>query len=73
MLSKLDKLKLLFDCGSMDVDIMRYIPGLVKIFYQGQLDSVKAKNLMLVQLILIVILICLTKKSMQTLAVCLFV
>lgn len=52
MLSKLDKLKLLFDCGSMDVDMMRYIPGLVKIFYQGQLDSVKAKNLMLVQPIL---------------------
>ena len=32
--------------------MMRYIPGLAKIFYQGQLDSVKTKKLAVVQLIL---------------------
>ena len=28
----------------MDADMMRYIPGLSKIFYQGQLDGVKTKK-----------------------------
>lgn len=28
----------------MDGDMMRYIPGLAKIFYQGQLDSIKTKK-----------------------------
>ena len=53
MVNKLDKLKILYDRGSMDADMMRHIPGLSKIFYQGQLDGVKTKNLMLAQFILI--------------------
>ena len=28
----------------MDADMMRYIPGLSKIFYQDQLDGVKTKK-----------------------------
>ena len=53
MVNKLDKLKILYDRGSMDADMMRHIPGLSKIFHQGQLDGVKTKNLMLAQFILI--------------------
>ena len=44
MLNKLDKLKILYDRESVDADMMRYIPGLSKIFYQGQLDGVKTKK-----------------------------
>ena len=44
MLHKLDKLKLLYDCRSMDADMTRYTPGLAKIFYQGQLDGVETKK-----------------------------
>ena len=44
MLYKLDKLKLLYDCWSMDADMTRYTPGLAKIFYQGQLDGVETKK-----------------------------
>ena len=57
MLNKLDKLKVLFDRGSMEVVMMRYISGLSKIFYQGKRDHFKTKKkLTLVQLILIKIL-----------------
>ena len=57
MLNKLDKLKVLFDRGSMEVVMMRYISGLSKIFYQGKHDHFKTKKkLTLVQLILIKIL-----------------
>ena len=38
MSNKLDKRKLLYDRGSMDPDMIRYIPGLARIFYQGQLE-----------------------------------
>ena len=44
ILNKLDKLKLLHDRGSMDADMMRYIPGLSKVFYQGQLNGVKTRK-----------------------------
>ena len=53
MVNKLDKLKMLYDRGSMDADMMRHIPGLSKIFYQGQIDGLKTKILMLAQFILI--------------------
>ena len=32
----------------MDANMMRYIPGLSKTFYQGQLDGVKTNTFMLV-------------------------
>ena len=33
MLQKLDKLKLLYDNGLMDADLLRYIPVMSKIYY----------------------------------------
>ena len=33
MLKKLDKLKMLYDKGSMDTDLLRYIQGLSKKFF----------------------------------------
>lgn len=53
MLEKIDKLKILYNQGSMDSDMLKYIPGLAKIFYQGQIDAVQTKKLMLLLVILI--------------------
>ena len=39
MLNKLNKLKILHNRRSMDADVMRYVPRLSIIFYQGQLDG----------------------------------
>ena len=44
MIQKLDKLKLLDDNGLMDADLLRYIPGMSKIFYQGQIDNITTKK-----------------------------
>lgn len=44
MLEKIDKLKILYNQGSMDSDMLKYIPGLAKIFYQGQIDAVETKK-----------------------------
>ena len=45
MLKKLDKLKMLYDKGSMDTDLLRYIQGLSKIFYQDQIDKIMTKKM----------------------------
>ena len=45
MLKKLDKLKMLYDKGSMDTGLLRYIQGLSKIFYQGQIDKIMTKKM----------------------------
>ena len=42
-LKKLDKLKMLYDKGMMDTDLLRHIPGLSKIFYEGQIDNIMQK------------------------------
>ena len=44
MLEKIDKLKILYNQGSMDSDMLKYIPGLAKIFYQGQINAVETKK-----------------------------
>ena len=35
LIGKIDKLKTLYDEGQVDADILRYIPGMSKIMYQG--------------------------------------
>ena len=50
MLQKVDKFKILYDKGTMDTDSLRYIPGLSRIFYQGQIDNIMKKKRTLLQL-----------------------
>ena len=42
--SKLDNFMDLYDRGQSVVDIIRHIPGLTKIVYQGQIGSTEAKR-----------------------------
>ena len=44
LIDKLDKLSVLYDSGRMDKDVMKYIPGIVPISYQGQIDFVDTKK-----------------------------
>ena len=44
LIDKLDKLSVLYDSGRMDKDVMKYIPGMVPISYQGQIDFVDTKR-----------------------------
>ena len=44
LIDKLDKLSVLYDSGSMDKDVMKYIPGMAPISYQGQIDFVDTKR-----------------------------
>ena len=44
LIGKIDKLKTLYDEGQVDADILRYIPGMSKIMYQGQIDWIETKN-----------------------------
>ena len=44
MLKKLDKSKIFYDKGVMDTDLLRYILGMSKIFYQGQIDNIMTKK-----------------------------
>ena len=44
MLTKLDKLEKLYGHESMDFDFIRYLPGLGKVFYQGQIAGAQAKR-----------------------------
>ena len=52
VMGKLDKLKFMYDSGQTDADILRYIPGMSKIMYQGQIDWIDTKKHMLPALIL---------------------
>ena len=38
LISKIDKLKVMYESGKIDADILRYIPGMSKIMYQKQID-----------------------------------
>ena len=40
---KLDKLSTLYDSGRMDKDVMKYIPGMAPVSYQGQIDFIDTK------------------------------
>ena len=44
LIDKLDKLSVLYDSGRMDKDVMKYIPGMAPISYQGQMDFVDTKR-----------------------------
>ena len=44
LIGKLDKLSTLSDSGRMDKDVIKYIPGMVPISYQGQIDYVDTKR-----------------------------
>ena len=44
LIDKLDKLSVLYDNGRMDKDVMRYIPGMAPISYQGQTDYIDTKR-----------------------------
>ena len=41
--TKLDKLSELYDTGKVDADLLRYIPGMSKISYQGQIDWIETR------------------------------
>ena len=44
LIDKLDKLNTLYDTGRMDKDVMKYIPGMAPISYQGHIDFVDTKR-----------------------------
>ena len=44
LIGKTGKLKTLYDEGQVDADILRYIPGMSKIMYQGQIDWIDTKK-----------------------------
>lgn len=46
IINKLNKLEILYDRGSMDSDLIRYIPGLSNIYWQGQKvqDDIRTKK-----------------------------
>ena len=44
LIDKLDKLNTLYDSGRMDKDVMKCIPGMAPISYQGQIDFVDTKR-----------------------------
>ena len=44
VISKIDKLKFMYDSGQIDADILRYIPGMSKIMYQSQIDWIDTKK-----------------------------
>ena len=44
LIRKIDKLKTLYDEGQVDADILRYIPGMSKIMYQGQIYWINTKK-----------------------------
>ena len=44
LIGKVGKLKALYDKGQIDADILRYVPGMNKIMYQGQLDWIETKK-----------------------------
>ena len=44
LIGKLDKLSVLYDSGKMDADVMKYIPGMSKVSYQGQIGFIDTKH-----------------------------
>ena len=44
LINKVSKLKTLYDKGQIDADILRYVPGMNKIMYQGQIDNIETKK-----------------------------
>ena len=44
VIGKIDKLKVRYDSGKIDADILRYNPGMSKIMYQEQIDWIDTKK-----------------------------
>ena len=44
LLKKLDKITDLYENGRIDSDLLRYIPGMAKIMYQGHIDWIQTKK-----------------------------
>ena len=44
LIDKLDKLNTLYDMGRIDKDVIKYIPGMAPISYQGQADFIDTKK-----------------------------
>ena len=44
LIEKLDKFSVLYDTGKMDADVIKYIPGMSKVSYQGQIDLIDTKH-----------------------------
>ena len=44
LIEKLDKLSVLYDTGKMDVDVIKNIPGMSQVSYQGQIDFIDTKR-----------------------------
>ena len=41
LITKLDELTDLYNTRKVDSDLLRYIPGMSKIMYQGQIDNIE--------------------------------
>ena len=44
LIDKIDKITTLYDTGRMDKDVIKYIPGMAPVSYQGQIDFVDTKR-----------------------------
>ena len=44
LIDKIDKITTLYDTGRMGKDVMKYIPGMAPVSYQGQIDFVDTKR-----------------------------
>ena len=44
LIGKVKKLKALYDKGQIDADVLRYVPGMNKIMYQGQLNYTETRK-----------------------------
>ena len=44
LIDKIDKISTLYDTGRMGKDVMKYIPGMMPVSYQGQIDFVDTKR-----------------------------
>ena len=44
LVNKVKKLKNLYEKGQIDADVLRYVPGMNKIMYQGQLNYIETKK-----------------------------
>ena len=44
LIDKIDKITTLYDTGRMDKDVLKQIPGMVPVSYQGQIDFVDTKR-----------------------------
>ena len=44
LIDKIDKITTLYDTGRIDKDVIKYIPGMAPVSYQGQIDFLDTKR-----------------------------